>query len=395
MLSKINRITFCFLLLVVILQQETRSQNLSFEKFLSKLVFATDSSTKSRMIDEYLMNKSIPILEGNTAYFIYRGKASIVEMPGEFNEWNPEKTRMVKIPETNLFLHIEDIPLGGRMEYKFRVDGNWVIDPMNPKKSQGGMGENSEVWSSTYTPPRDINVQAGIPHGRLDTIWFESKVLKRTHPIFVYTPPGVNSENRIPTIYVTDGGEYLSLGLMKNVLDNLIFQKRIRPVMAVFIDPRTNLQDNSTNQRMTDYAASDTYLDFLQNELATSIEHTYPASRSANDRLIMGASMGGLISTYAVMLRSKFVKNCAAQSPSYQQAENAIVKLFNQLIRLDVNVYMDAGTIKDTQTACRLISELLRKKGATVNYTEYPEGHNWSNWRARIDDILEYFFPLN
>ena len=250
-------IVFCFISLLLS-RELINAQNISFEKFLGKLVSAPDSMAKSGMIDQYLANKTLPLLEGNTAYFIYKGKGSIVEMPSEFNEWNPEHTRMVRIPLTNLFLHIEDIPRGGRLEYKFRVDGNWMLDPSNTKKAPGGMGVNSEVWTPTYTPPRDIDLQVGIPHGRIDTLQFESKVLRRTHPIFVYTPPGVVANKRLPTIYVTDGGEYLTLGQMKNVLDNLIFQKRILPVIAVFVDPRTNLKDNTTNKRMIDYAANDT-----------------------------------------------------------------------------------------------------------------------------------------
>ena len=368
------------------------AQTIPFERFLGRVLSASDSLAKSKLIDDYLKNRSMPILEGNTAYFIYRGKGGVVAVTGDFNSWDANKNIMVHIPKTNLFLHTEDIPAGGRLEYKFRVDSNWIFDPLNPKRAAGGFGENSDVWTPSYIPPRDIELQPGIPQGTLDTIRFESRILKRTNPVFVYVPSGTNGDKRMPTIYVTDGGEYLSLGKMKNVLDNLIYQKRIKPVIAVFVDPRTNLQDNATNQRMKDYAANDDYLDFLENELSSYIEHKYPATRNADERMIMGASMGGLISTYAVMLRSHFVKNCGAQSPAYKEADNAVIKLFKQIVKLDVNVFMTTGTIKDTQEEARLVRDLLKEKGAKVNYAEYPEGHNWSNWRARLGAMLEYFF---
>ncbi len=371
---------------------QCQAQRTSFEKFLLDVITVRDSLSKSRMFDTYLSQHSLPLIEGNTVYFIYRGKGRIVEMPCEYNRWNPDSTRMVRIPETNVFLHTIDLPPGGRTEYKYCVDGDWILDPNNPKRAAGGFGENSDVWTPGYIPPNTINVQPGIPTGRLDTLQIESKILKRKHPIFVYLPPGMDESKRIPTIYITDGGEFLAYGKMKNILDNLLFQRRIQPVIAVFIDPRTNIRVDSTNKRMTDYAASDSYLDFLEHEVSSVIERKYPATRSAKDRLIMGVSMGGLISTYAVMLRSHFVKNCAAQSPAYYEAEKAVIKLFDQVVRFDVKVYMDTGIIGDTQEEARLVSGLLKQKGATVQYAEYPEGHNWSNWRARIGTLLEYFF---
>ncbi len=378
---------FCF-------QKYLFAQPLSFERFLGKVIEEENARTKQKMIDEYLAQHSLPLMEGNTVYFIYRGKENVVQMAGDFNSWEPTKTMMVRIPQTDLFLHIEDIPRGGRMEYKFIVDEQWLADPINTRKASGGLADNSEVWSKEYLPPTDIEYQQRIPHGIIDTMYVESKLLNRRIPVFVYTPFGVSKENRLPTIYVTDGGEYMTFGKMTNVLDNLLSQQRIKPVLAVFVDPRTDLNDQRTNHRRDDYIANDSFLDFIEHELAQKIERAYPATRSAKDRLIMGASLGGLISTYMVMLRSHFVKNCAAQSPAYNQANKAIMKLFDQVIKLDVNVYMDTGTINDTQEEARTVSGLLREKGAKVSYAEYPEGHNWSNWRARLDDILEYFFPL-
>lgn len=37
----------------------------------------------------------------------------------------------------------------------------------------------------------------------------------------------------------------------------------------------------------------------------------------------------------------------------------------------------------------------MKRKGIRLKYLEQPEGHNWTNWCARIDDIAQYFFPLD
>jgi enterochelin esterase-like enzyme len=279
------------------------------------------------------------------------------------------------------------------VEYKLWVDSNWILDPLNKRKTQGGYGENSDVWMPEYVPPSTIEYNPNIPHGTIDTFWIESKFLHHTHPIFVYTPAGNTDNHELPVLFVTDGGDYLSLGKMNNILDHLLAAKHIRPLIVVFTDPRTNLNDNTTNKRMNDYAANDTFLDFLEKEIAPFVEEKYHTTKNASQRTILGASMGGLIATYAVLKRPQFVLNCAAQSPAYLQAHAAVIELTKNISKISVNIYIDTGTIHDTQEEASLVAGLLKDKDANVSYAEYPEGHNWSNWRARIGKILEYFFP--
>ena len=53
---------------------------------------------------------------------------------------------------------------------------------------------------------------------------------------------------------------------------------------------------------------------------------------------------------------------------------------------------MTTGTIHDTEASARKMKEILLDKGYRIKYIEVPEGHSWGNWRALLDDILEYFF---
>ena len=58
------------------------------------------------------------------------------------------------------------------------------------------------------------------------------------------------------------------------------------------------------------------------------------------------------------------------------------------------NFYIDTGTLNDTEREARLVKEVLIGRKAHLKYIELPEGHNWSNWRARLATIHEHFFPL-
>ncbi len=71
----------------------------------------------------------------------------------------------------------------------------------------------------------------------------------------VYLPFQQSKTEKLPCIYVTDGYEYLhpKLGNMSTVLDNLIEDKEISPVIAVFIDDGAPV-DRSNNRRMQELA---------------------------------------------------------------------------------------------------------------------------------------------
>ncbi len=362
-----------------------------FTKLLALLQSETDSVKKASMISNYISKNKIPVVEEKSIYFLYRGNAKMVAAPGELNGWNIDKSLMQKIDGTDLFFHTDTLDAAGRAEYKIWVDSVWMLDPLNQRKALGGFGYNSDVWMPKYSPSTEIEFDDGIPHGKIDTIWFESKILQRTHPILIYQPFTKMMKN-IPTVYVNDGGEYLSIAKMNNVLDNLIANNITIPVIGVFIDPRTDPANFESNMRMVDYSASENYLKFLTDELVPFVEKNYSVSTKAGDRLIMGASMGGLISTFASYSRPDVFKNSAAQSPAYTQADFSGIEMIAEGEYKNIDVYIDTGTLNDTKIVSRIAKALLIERKIKLNYTEYPEGHNWTNWQARIDDILKYFF---
>lgn len=381
-------IVFGFLLLF-----NTTTYCQPFTEFIKTLKSTSDSNAKVSIINEYLSHRTIPITEKNNVYFIYRGQARVVAVPGELNNWNPSRALMEHVEGSNLFFHSDSVPIHGRIEYKLWVDSTWILDPLNTRTARGGFGENSDLRMSKYSPSWEIEHNPYISHGHIDTVWFNSNYLMRKHPVLIYIPSAWKSEKQLPTLYVTDGGEYLSLGQMKSILDNLIAANRIQPVVGVFMDPRTDMNDPSSNMRMKDYAASIPFLDFIEHEVTPYIQVHYNVSPAIKNRVIIGASMGGLISMFAVLTRSHFIEQCAVQSPAIRQADSIVFKVLSGMKTVKTNIYIQTGTINDTEIEARLVSRMLSKKGARLRYEEFPEGHNWTNWSSHIASMLEYFFP--
>jgi len=309
------------------------------------------------------------------------------------NGWHPFSSPMLHADGTNFFWRTDTLPIDARVEYKLWIDSTWILDPLNPHRAKGGFGENSELRMSGYRESTADREDPKTARGAIDTLWIESAILHRRYPIYVYTPPGYTEGMLLPSIYATDGGDYLTLGRMDIILNNLIGEKRIQPLVAVFLDPRTDPKSPSSNQRMIDYSASDAFLEFLETEVAPLIQKNYRVSPNRRDRLIIGASMGGLISTYAVLQREGFFANSAAQSPAYWQADSAVFKTLDRIKQTGGTFYIQTGTIHDTQVEARLVSRLLREKGGHVTLEEFHEGHNWTTWRSNLDRILTHFFP--
>lgn len=381
--------------LIVLLSLMTNAmvQAETFSQLLERLRSTSDTLAKRKIVDNFFALNTFPIVESDKIHFVYRGRGTKVAVPGELNGWNPAISRMENLPGTDLFYRSESLAINGRLEYKIWVDSSWMLDPLNGRRALGGFGYNSDVWMPDYVQSFIERYQPVVRHGRIDSFVFESAILHRAYPIHVYHPTVKRRKQPLPVVYVTDGGDYKELGRMIVILDNLLSERRIAPVIAVFVDPRTIPDDPSSNVRMVDYSANDAYLDFLENELSPHLTKRYGSTKLPKERLILGASMGGLIATYAVLQRHRFIQNCAAQSPAYLQADSTVLELIKGMNAIAGTFYIDTGTINDTEKEARRASILLRERGADVVFAEYPEGHNWTNWRARIPLILQHFFP--
>jgi 1,4-alpha-glucan branching enzyme len=79
---------------------------------------------------------------GDTLYFTLKGypNAKEVALAGNFNAWNPGELFLEK---TRGGWQIPYVLAPGNYEYKFLVDGHWIVDPSNPYSTGSGEFTNS------------------------------------------------------------------------------------------------------------------------------------------------------------------------------------------------------------------------------------------------------------
>ncbi|HTY58170.1 MAG TPA: alpha/beta hydrolase-fold protein, partial [Bacteroidota bacterium] len=168
--------------------------------------------------------------------------------------------------------------------------------------------------------------------------------------------------------------------------------REITPLIAVFIDPRTDPSDPRTNTRMRDYALNDSFVNDLIRGLRPLVARSYRVINDPAQTGIMGASLGGLIATYAAFTHPEVFGLCGAQSPSYQWKNDTLITLIRDAPKRDFRIYLSTGTIRDAEKRARIMRDVMRRKGYTVTYAESPESHNWMAWRARIGELLRTFW---
>lgn len=367
----------------------------TFEEFKVALDSAVASGDIDPFWDTIVASGHMPLIWGDTCVFLYRGNASKVEWRGDFSGWDStDETLGEKQGDTDLWMLVRHFPLNARLDYKIVLyDTEWILDPLNPYQQVGGFGPNSELRMPEYIYPADTIVRDEIEKGTLrDNIVVTSRNLGYKITYRVYTPANYANLDHLPVIYVTDGQEYSDdqMGSMVIVLDNLIADSKIQPVIAVFIDPR-DPTDAFTNRREEQYITNDKFGAFLTEELVPVIDFAFKTDARPESRAILGTSLGGLNSAYMGLTHPDTFGLLAIQSPALW-VDTTVIDAYEQSDRLPLNIFMSQGSVWDDIANTHRLRDIFETKGYPMFYIETPEGHSWGNWRALLDDMLIYFF---
>jgi len=227
-----------------------------------------------------------------------------------------------------------------------------------------------------------------------ENIRIKSKVLGYDLNYRVYTPNQVNSNDKLPTIYITDGQTYIKKGRMVKALDRGIEKGEIKPVIAVFVDPRDpdNSNDNRRNQQ---FFCNGDYVNFFTTELLPSIDQTYPTSPLRKDRVILGVSFGGFNSGCFGLMAASFFRGIAMNSPAHSEFVQFLESQYRKYDKKDLKIYMSVGNHNDNRNAVVSFKSLLLEKGYDLTYEQNHHGHDWKNWKPLLPDVLKTFFKID
>jgi enterochelin esterase-like enzyme len=345
-----------------------------------------DASDKNFV--ESLKSSASPVISGQWVTFIYRGDARDVELVGEMTDWDRRGAKLKPIAGTDIKYISMKFSDDARIEYKYIVDDKWMLDPLNPNKNDNGIGgENNFLIMPGYKATACTAERAGTARGRIETLDLPADAAGRKRAARVYLPPGYDRSNeRYPVVYFGDGIEYIDRARATVIADNLIAERRMRPVVMVFLAPI---------DRNKEYWMNPAYVEWLVKELAPMIDSKYRTKASADSRAIAGASLGGLIAAYAAFTHPEVFGNVIGQSSAFQVNGGRIIADFSASPRKPIKIYLEVGRYEGLIDSNRKMKAALESKGYRVGYKEVSAGHNWTHWADALADGLSHAFPTS
>lgn len=148
------------------------------------------------------------------------------------------------------------------------------------------------------SPPEGFNARRdSIPHGKLETIEYDSKTVGTTRKMQVYTPPGYSKEKKVPVLFILHGiggdeTEWQRFAKVDNLLDNLIADGKAPPMIVVMPNGRAQ-KDDRANAGMAAAPAFAVFERDLLDDVIPTIESRYSTRADREGRALAGLSMGG------------------------------------------------------------------------------------------------------
>lgn len=393
---------YIFVLITINLNAQTE-----YQEFLNRLNSVSGEVQKAEVVDSfinYASTKGIPFIEGDTATFLYRGKTIIINekpfnvfsvfLSGDINFGGEFSLELKKITGTDLFALRYYLEQEARLDYNYVINGvEMITDPLNFKTLPWGrIGEVSEIAMPGFKQPLEIIYNSNFSHGTQESyVLINDKDFTTTnHNVTVYFPPGYNDNQNefYPVAYFQDGTYYIEAGSAINILDNLIYEKRIKPIIAVFVN-------YSQGNRSIEYATDpDRYIDFFNTILVPYIDANYRTIPNGENRALIGLSFGGNVSALIANSIKDMYKNCGLHSGAIWPVNfNAQKKIIRN--DWDIKYYLTWGTYEPALMELGVtVRDSLNAKGYTnFKWGQYPQGHTMGFWRGVTDNFLEYFFP--
>ncbi len=238
------------------------------------------------------------------------------------------------------------------------------------------LGWPAEVWAQ--------------PSSMTEAVRIRSEVLGYNLQYWVYTPSGYDSMNGLPVLFLSDGAWYIEPGELPALLDQMIENQEIEPLVAVFLDARIP-ENVSLSRRTAQYFCNKGFIQFYKEELIPSIDATYKTSANRLGRNILGLSFGGLNSACFGLYAHNTFSGIGMQSPATHPIRT-IHSAYSDSTRLPLNIFLSSGDHDDNEAQTRRFRDILIEKGYPIKYLEVEGAHNWDNWKPLLDDFLLYLY---
>ena len=257
-------------------------------------------------------------------------------------------------------------------------------------------------------PADSLKPSTALPGVSLLGAPLEMPGLERKRQLRLYLPPGyATSGKRYPVLYMHDGQNlfdnataYAGEWKVDETLDALAKDGKLELIVVGI--------DNGQEKRMTELNAWDfkeagkgegrEYTDFIVKTVKPLIDRQYRTLPGREHTAIMGSSMGGLASHYALVQYPQVFSKAGVFSPAYWTAKPAFDFVASKPVPKDARVFMLMGEKEGPQ-----MNGDVKKMAEVVGKTGHPAAntvlkivpgaeHNEAFWAGELREALLWMF---
>lgn len=285
--------------------------------------------------------------------------------------------------------------------YSLLIDGVALADPASETfYGMGRMASGIEIPSvnSGFYALKDV------PHGETRMKRYYSTVTNSWRLFYVYTPPDYdeNPNGKYPVLYIMHGGGedergWGAQGKTDLILDNLIAEKKAKPMVIVMLD------GNVGGGGLAGF--NEQVLRVFENELKLciipTVEKSYRVATDAQNRALAGLSMGGLQTLYAgirntnlfsylgVFSSGWFANRTDITDPQYEFMKKNASTINSNVKQFWISM---GGKGDIAYNNCQVMMAKFSEMNIKYTYSEYPGGHTWPVWRHDLFEFSQLLF---
>lgn len=353
--------------------------------------------------------------------FLYRGEADNVRVLGSPYGGHDHLTQL---NNSTVWYKTYEVPSDTRLSYRIAANVPQLIDNKSREQKRAvlatsdvdalnyhpAFGKTSNLWGEASSVTLR-NAEGGwvteptkVAKGKVTDIQHQTAPDQLVRKVSIYRPNSLYKVSpSAPLLILFDGEAYLNQVPTPTILDNLIAQKLIPPLHAVFINPPL------PSMRAKELTPNADYGQFLANEFMPWLCNEQSICPSPDHTILSGSSFGGLASMFIAISHPERFGKVLSQSGSFwwrpknqmQSPPAAKSWMEQQLLnseKVGIQVYLNAGVFEvepkpnSIVKTNRQLFETLQSLGYNVSYREVSSGHDYFSWRVMLADGLITLF---
>lgn len=256
-------------------------------------------------------------------------------------------------------------------------------------------------------PPEGFDkARDGSESGKLERVDYDSKTVGVKRWMQVYTPPGYSKDKKYPVLYLLHGiggnerEEWVKGGAANVVLDNLIADKKIEPLILVL--PNGNATTNTAGSggpggsggRAAGFGGwGKPFENDLLKDIIPFIEANYSVKADRGNRALAGLSMGG---GQALNIGLSNLDTFAwvggfSSAPNTSSPEQLVPNPDNTMKQLKL-LYLSCGNKDGLIRISQGVHAYLKEKNVPHIWHVDEHGHDFQHWKKGLYNFSQLIF---